>query len=122
MADISKITLPSGESYNLKDVKAARYEEIGGEVSIEGKEPLYKDVEYKDLTTEHKTIIAAINDAANSGGGESSEMAKRITDLETEVGSDTTTGSIKGRIKVLEDSCNFSAITNTEIDDLFKTT
>lgn len=84
--EISKIRLPSGNVYDIKDETARdsiptktsqlendskfiNYTEESGEVSISGKEPLYKDITYSALNTKHKTIIEAINDAAESGGG-----------------------------------------------------
>lgn len=83
---ISKIRLPSGNVYEIADETArdsiptktsqlendnkfVSYTDSGEDVPIAGKEPLYQDVEYKDLVTKNKTIIAAINDAAKSGGG-----------------------------------------------------
>lgn len=69
LVDEIKSIIPDQTSDLENDSKFINYTETSEGVSIIGKEPLYKDVEYKDLTTTHKTIIAAINDAAKSGGG-----------------------------------------------------
>lgn len=37
-------------------------------------------------------------------GGESSGLVKDVADIEADIGTDTTAGTIKGRIKALEDT------------------
>lgn len=113
LVDEIKSIIPDQTSDLENDSKFINYTETSEGVSIVGKEPLYKDVEYKDLTTTHKTIIAAINDAANSSGGEVSDVQVDGTSVLDEDGIAHITLSDKQNKLVAGDNIHIDASTNT---------
>lgn len=50
------------------------------------------------------SLTARINALETTVGDSTSGLVKDVADIDTEIGDDTTSGSIKGRIKVVEDS------------------
>ena len=61
------------------------------------------------------SLTARINALETTVGDSTSGLVKDVADINTEIGDDTTAGSIKGRIKVVEDSV---ATNTTDIDNL----
>ena len=49
-------------------------------------------------------LIKDVADLKTAVGGESSGLVKDVADIEADIGTDTTEGTIKGRIKALEDT------------------
>lgn len=58
-----------------------------------------------DVLTEHEERISALEDGGAEGSGyDDTELKASIKALEDEIGADNKAGTLKGRIKALEDA------------------